>query len=275
MTSRITTGVAAVLCLAGSALGGPFHFTHDYRYQAGYYYGDSTGDEFEIWDLGSRFNFKQRRLEFSIWQNMPEGGAFAEDSSKSVQHLSPGDLWITLGSRDPFAKAGVVRHAIALTTHGNVVQQKYPGEPWPTVTRGRLYKNAEFATGTFETYQHFMKTHGYWFTPDDRDGNDRKNSYLSLIKGFGEEAEGVSAVTWTQEDYWDWDEDQQTYVPHEAWRITGSVSLDAIGLWPGRRFSLFVSSECGNDGARHTMIPEPAGLLALAAGTGLLRRRRR
>ena len=56
------------------------------------------------------------------------------------------------------------------------------------------------------------------------------------------------------------------------------MELAAIGLsdpatWMD--YSLFVSSECGNDGAVHAPIPEPGALTLLAAGIGLARRKRR
>ena len=287
--------VCALLCQAAAGYNPPFdpnmpggrvtvngyQFTWDYYYNPadGYYWGDANAHDFEIWEVGARM--KDGKLEFSIWMNLPETGAQTVDtySGGVPVDLSPGDLWITVGSPDPFStKAGVVRHAIALTDHANVVPQKYHqgGVPdvWPQVTKGRLYKNAEFSTGTFETYQEFMESNDFWYYPNDQDGRNDLNSYMALIKGFDEEVTGVSSVLWTQEDYWD--DDAGDWV--EAWRVTGDVELAAVGLDdPSMRyaFSLFLSSECGNDGAEHHNVPEPGVLTLLALAIGIKRLRRR
>lgn len=244
-------------------------FTLDYYYDApsGYYVGDANAHDFEVWELGARA--RDGRLEFSLWTNLPESGAAAPDTYGGPFAQSPGDLWITVGDRDPFAAAGVSRHAVALTSHANVVPQKYPGETWPQVTQGNLYTDAAFATGTFETYEEFMRDNDYWYWPNDRDGRYDRNSYMTLIKDYGAEAVGESDVAWAREDYWD----GSAWV--EAWRVTGSVSMSELGIGPTTPYALFVSSECGNDGATHPRqpVPEPAALFVLAGGFLLLRRR--
>ena len=255
---------------------GGFTFTLDYYYNPsdGYYWGDANAPAFEIWELGARI--ESGKLEFSMWTDLPEGGAEAPDSYSGGQNVnqSPGDLWITVGSRNPFSTdPNVKRHAIALTNHANVVPQKYAGV-WPAVTKGRLYKDAVAAEGTYEEYQEYMEANDYWYYLNDEDGQNDKNSYMSLIMGFGAEVSGSSSATWTPEDYWDDDAGDWA----TAWRITGHVDLAAIGLsdpatWMG--FSLFVSSECGNDGSVHAPIPEPGVLTLLAAGLGVVSRKRR
>lgn len=292
MKSKITTAAVLICLIAQAALaynppfdpnspGGYRHeggitFTLDYFYNPsdGYYWGDANAPAFEIWELGARI--KDGKLEFSMWTDLPEAGAEAPDSYSGGQNVnqSPGDLWITVGSQNPFSTdPNVRRHAIALTGHANVVPQKYAGV-WPAVTKGRLYKDAVAALGSYEEYQEFMESNDWWYYPNDQDGQNDQNSYMSLIMGFGEEVTGSSSATWTQEDYWDDDAGDWAV----AWRITGDVALDEIGLadpatW--MNFSLFVSSECGNDGAVHTPIPEPGVLTLLAAGLGLVRRKRR
>jgi len=251
-------------------------FTHDYYSSGGWSYGDSAGGNvFEIWEIGAKI--ENGKLMFSIWQNLPETGAIGTDSYEESAQIDPGDLWITIGTKNPF-DPNATRHAIALTTHDNIVLQKYPNETWPTVTKGNLYLDAEHATGTYETYQKFMNDNGYWYTPDDLDGDDEKNSYMTLIKGFSQEISGQSAVTWTFEPYWDWSEQLNDWYLVDAWRITGWVELSAVGITPDTTFNIFISSECGNDGAvwEHDAIPEPGiGLAALSALTLFVRKRRR
>lgn len=272
--------IATIFVLATLAIAVPANafvvtqFNHDYYKSGGYDYGDSIGGPvFEIWDVGAAIS--NGRLYFSILQNLPETGAVQTDSYAENQNLSPGDLWITLGTTNPF-QPGATRYAIALTSHDNVVQQKYPGEIWPNVTKGNLYTNPQWSTGTFETYQKYMNDNGYWYTPNDQDGNDSKNSYMALIKGFDTEVTGQSDVTWTQDGwYWEWSYSQQDWYKMDMWRITGSVSLSAIGMTPCMPYNIFISSECGNDGASYA-VPEPAtaGLFAMSA-LGLLARKRR
>ncbi|MFW6158200.1 MAG: hypothetical protein ACOC8E_02445 [Planctomycetota bacterium] len=267
MNRRILTaslGLVALVCSAGAA--GPFRFNRDYYSQGGYSYGDSSGPVFEIWEIGARI--EGDRLEFSIWTDLPEAGGHAEDSYAPDPLLTIGDLSITVGGRDPFSDESP-RYAVALTTHDNVVQQKYPGEVWPLVTKGRLYTDPVFATGTFETYQQAMKDGGYWYAPDDRDGDDTTNSYMTLVKDFGGELTGHSGVTWTLEPYWNWDEEGGWYL-QDAYRITGYVELGEIGLAPGMSYSVFISSECGNDAAYYTIIPEPWMIALFGAGLGIV-----
>ena len=284
--------IAAGLILSMAVLGttadaAPYDFTRDYYEQGGYSIGDGSAPIFETWEVGSRIT--QGRLEFSILTNLPPTGAYADDSYVDNTLISPGDLWITVGTRDPF-DGGYPRHAIALTNRndqdhpddydtnfgGNVVRQKYPGEVWPAVTQGRLYKDAEFSTGTFETYQQWMNSNGYWYTPDDRDGDDTTNSYMSLIKDFREEVTGHSDAAWTFEPYWYWDDGLGDWALQDSWRITGYVDLDEIGLTPLTPYSLFVAPECGNDGAGHSSpVPEPAAFLPALLGLIAARRRRK
>lgn len=287
MRVYIAAGLILSVAVLGTAADAAlYRFTLDYYEQGGYFIGDASAPIFETWEVGSRII--QGRLEFSILMDLPPTGAYADDSYVDNALLSPGDLWITVGTPDPFAD-GYPRHAIALTNRndqdhpndydgsygGNVVRQKYPGEVWPTVTQGRLYKDAEFSTGTFETYQQSMNSSGYWYTPDDRDGDDTTNSYMSLIKDFGEEVTGHSDATWTLEPYWYWDEDLDDWALQDSWRITGYVDLDEIDLTPPMPYSLFVAPECGNDGAGHSSpVPEPSALLPVLLGLIVATRRR-
>ena len=283
MRTHIATTIVALLLLGQAALaynppfdpnipGGyrtenGYDFTLDYFYNPadGYYWGDANAPAFEIWEVGARIS--GGKLEFSMWTDLPETGAAAEDSYSGGQEvdLSPGDLWITVGSRNPFSTGpGIERYAIALTDHANVVPQKYAGV-WPAVTKGNLYLNPVAAEGSYETYQEYMESNDYWYYLNDEDGQNDKNSYMSLIMGFGQEVAGSSSAVWTSEDY----------DGNPAWRITGHVDLAAIGLTDLMNYSLFVSSECGNDGAVHTPIPEPGALTLLAAGLALASRKRR
>jgi hypothetical protein len=263
-----------------------YDFTLDYYEDNLDSYGDAAilsenaQAPFEIWEVGSKVVGGQ--LKFSIWQDLPAGGAPFSDGYQDNANISPGDLWITIGSCNPF-DPNATRYALALTDRtqnvdydpaygGNIVRQKYQDERWPEVTQGALYRDAVAATGTFEEYQQHMTNQGHWYWMDDQDGDDTANSYMSLIKDYEEELLGVSSVQWTEEgyEYWAW---------YSAWRITGSISLDALGLDPGDTYSLFISMECGNDGAKHcdeVPIPEPGSLMLMLGGlaTAAVRRRR-
>ena len=286
----VTTLALAILILSCSVGSGAVtDITPDYYFDGVWYVGDSNGMPFEVWELGSGIvesSPGNYRLEFTMLTDLPEAGAVADDGHGD-NLLTLGDLWITVGSINPFDMSpGVTRHAIALTTragapnglHGNVAQQAYPGEDWPETTKGNLYTNvgSRFSDGTYETYQQWMTANGYWYTPDDEDGDDTNNSYLAFVTGFDAEITGHSYVQWddgTAEAYFDEDG-----ILRNSYRITGWVDMDQIGLVPGDwDYCLFVSSECGNDGAKHVPVAEPATVGLLAAGVvaaGMRRRRR-
>jgi hypothetical protein len=201
-----------------------------------------------------------------VQTNFPEAGATGNDSYTSMTHFSPGDLYLNVGGTfqtntgNPFG--------IATTSHANVVTQAYPGEVWTNVTAGRLYSNAVFATGTYEQYQENHPT----FAPDDGDGNNKLNSYPTLIKSGNQVAGDISGVRYRANgasDPWDWD-------------IFYKVSLSALGLNPlgGDNLQAFWVMECGNDGAqdvfRTPVVPEPSTIALVTAGiTALAVRRRR
>ena len=303
--------LAVCLSACPIAFAGSIPTTQDSYYCAGdgYYYGDGLGDLFEIWELGSRVAWheptREWRLEFTALLDLPKAGTIETDT-KGQNLLSPGDLWITVGSREPFAQgAGISTHAIGMATRsdnadydpsfgGNIVRQEYPGQWWPMVTEGSLYKDAVPADGTFEDYEEYIKQQTppcglseYWYGPLDPDHgdplagktDDQINSYWSLIKDYAQELAGHSSVTWddgTNEGYWYWNpstgQDEWWY----SYRVMGWVELDVLGLGPNQHYCLFLSSECGNDGAKHpSQVPEPAALLALAIGLTVARARRR
>ena len=156
----------------------------------------------------------------------------------------------------------------ATTSHGNAAPQAYHGQAWQRVAQGLLYTNATFADGTYEDYQDWMGDHGRSVAPDDRDGNNRVNSYPTFIKS-GTEVAGASGLEYSRVHGQNWD-----------YAISGWVDLDAIGLLAGMDYAFFFAPECGNDGAVHTnvvpapVIPEPAAGLILLLGLPVLRRLR-
>jgi hypothetical protein len=268
MRLGITMAILTAFC--GAAGAGPYIFADDLS-------GDWTGLSIcEIHGIGSYID--DGTLHFQIRTDVPQGGFHGSDG-RAYTHFSPGDLFVAVGTDDPFDPAiggpGVAMHGIAVTSHGNVVQQAYAGENWDDVVEGRLYTDAVFATGTYENYQYARAVRGLPFAPDDGDGDNRTNSYWSLIK-TGTEVADASAIRY------------DTAPPADPWdyTVTGWVDMAAIGLGPGMKYTLFHSIECGNDGAGHSgdvpegggppPIPEPAtaGLTLLGLLVAFRRRRR-
>jgi MYXO-CTERM domain-containing protein len=265
---RLGTALGIVLVATASAAAGPYTFTDDLL-------NDWTGLSIcEIHGIGSYVDTDNGKVHFQIRTDVPQSG-FDGSDGRAWTHFSPGDLFIAVGTSNPFDPAAAV-HGIALTTHGNIVQQAYPGENWDDVVEGRLYTDAAFATGTYENYQHARAKHGRPFSPDDQDGDNHTNSYWSLIK-TGTEVLDVSDIDYTPA------------APGDAWDylITGYVETGAIGLTPGMEYVLFHSIECGNDAAQHIgstpsfpggdppAVPEPgtAGLAFVGLIFALRRRR--
>jgi hypothetical protein len=198
-----------------------------------------------------------------VQTNFPEGGALGNDSYTSMTHFSPGDLYLNVGGT--FQTGGGSAYGIATTSHANVVQQAYAGQIWDSVTAGRLYSNADFATGTYERYQNNTPS----YDPDDGDGNNRLNSYPTLIRYGNQVAGDVSGVRYRNAGG-PW-----------AFDIFYKVALSALGLNPlgGDQVQAFWVMECGNDAAeqifRTPAVPEPTTVALLMAGVSALAFKRR
>lgn len=212
---------------------------------------------------GTGYSISNGYLYVVVLTNFPAGGTTAGDSYTSSTHLSPGDLYLNVGGTFQTGTGSV--YGLATTTHANVVQQAYSGQTWTSVTAGSLYSNAVFATGTYEQYQTGVST----YSPDDGDGNNRVNSYPSLIKSGALVAGDVSGVRYVTADAaaaWDYE-------------IYYKVSLAALGLTGGETIQTFWTMECGNDGVQQSFtnpsVPEPATVALMAAGISALAVRRR
>jgi hypothetical protein len=250
--------VALSAVLAAPALAVPLNFTNDLPNDRVSYRA------YEVYAVGSAVD--AGKLYFEVRLNFPEAGIVASDSY-GVNQIDPGDLVIAVGKPSVF-DTGAILHGIAVTSHGNIAPQAYPGEVWDDVVKGRLYTHATFADGTYEAYQAKKVGQGQPYTPNDRDGDNFKNSYPTLIK-YGTEVTGVSNLSYDAADpalTWDYE-------------ITGWVETSAIGLGVDQDYALFWTMECGNDGAEHhdkiPPIPEPATGSILLLGLLSVRRLRR
>jgi len=230
--------------------------------------GDMTGGwHYEILSVGSAVECG--KLYFEIRTNYPKAGIWDRDSYAANTHLSTGDIAIGVGVTQPFDPTGTY-HGIAVTSHANVVQQAYPGEVWSPVVEGRLYTDATFADGTYEEYEQWLTDRGIPYKPNDHDGDRRNNSYPTLICDYGAEVVGQSSVSYLAAD------------PADSWdyEIQGWVDLDAIGLSANMDYTIFFSTECGNDAwwrgdnVPDQSIPEPGAAALLLMGL-IARRRRR
>ncbi|MCE7907119.1 MAG: PEP-CTERM sorting domain-containing protein [Candidatus Omnitrophica bacterium COP1] len=269
-TRNVSMLAAFLVCLSGaSALsinnselqGLSWSFTSDPSNDA----ASSSGTSYETFGMGSAI--KNGFLYVVVQTNFPEAGGVGSDSYTSVTHFSPGDLYVNVGGS--FQNGGGSIYGLATTTHANVVQQAYSGN-WSTFQSGKLYQNAVFATGTFEQYQLAHPN----YKPDDGDGNNRVNSYPTLLRGGNQVAGDISGVLYRAASNSNW-----------AYEIIYKISLGALGLTGGSKdplTQLFWVMECGNDGVEHfvksgtdPVVPEPTTLALMVAGIGALAAKRR
>jgi len=237
--------VLAVLIVARVVAADPMVFTDDLI-------GDYTGSDIcEIYAIGSKV--EDGKLYFEIRTDVPKYSFWGYDGRANT-YFSPGDVYIAVGTDDPFDTAGAAVYGIASTRHTNVVRQAYPCQTWQRVEKGRLYTNADFADGTYEKYEYSLIQDGKTYAPNDQDGSICVNSYPTLIRYYDQEISGRSSLSYSSADWCDpWD-----------YEITGWVELDAIGLGCGTDYTIFFAPECGNDGAEHSgCIPCPPGELKI------------
>ncbi|MCG3199217.1 MAG: PEP-CTERM sorting domain-containing protein [Candidatus Omnitrophica bacterium] len=222
---------------------------------------DTAGSRtFQVFGMGTAI--ANGFLYVVIQTNFPQSGAMGNDSYTGTTHFSPGDLYLNVGGT--FQNGGGSVYGVGTTNHANVVQQAYMGETWINVVAGSLYSNAGFATGTYEQYQRNNPS----FDPNDGDGNNRLNSYPTLLRSGNLVAGDVSGLRFRNNttDAWDFD-------------IFYKVSLAALGLIGGESIQAFWTMECGNDGVQqiigNPVIPEPTTIGLLLAGVSALAVRRR
>lgn len=269
MSKRCAAIFAAILALSGEAsalsispselAGLTWTYTRDPSNDA----ASSSTASFETYGIGTAIS--NGYLYTVVQTNFPEAGALGSDSYTSMTHFSPGDLYINVGGT--FQSGTGTVYGIATTSHANVVQQAYAGT-WQSIQSGKLYKTATFATGTFEQYQ-LAHTNS---APDDGDGNNRLNSYPTLMQSGTEVSGDVSGVAYRSVTGSEW-----------TYEIVYKVSLASLGLTGTVKdpaTQVFWVMECGNDGTEGNVksapsVPEPSSVVLLMAGLGALAAKRR
>jgi hypothetical protein len=205
-------------------------------------------------------------LYVAVQTNFPQLGALGRDSYTNATHFSPGDLYLNVGGT--FQGGGGTAYGIGTTNHANVVTQAYAGQVWQSIQAGRLYTSPVFATGTFEQYQ----IHHLDYSPDDGDGNNRVNSYPTLMMQGTLVNSDVSGILYRSSQNTPW-----------AYEIVYKVALSALGLTGAATdptLQAFWVMECGNDGVQDFVdgdkaVPEPGTWVLLLAGVSALAARRK
>ena len=261
-TLKLAVAVMVVALAVPAAFGDPITYT---------WTADPTNDatggrSWQIYGLG--YAVEGGKLHFAIRTNFPESGGYGRDSY-AYTHFSPGDLYMNVDGSLESGTGNV--YGLGFSNHQNVVQQAYPGEAWPPVIKGNVYKGAVFADGTYESYEARLHSKGITPVPPDADPNNwYNNTTPTLVKAYTQELIGMGYVDWVSVSGQDW-----------KYQIEGWVSLAAFNAAPMGHIELRWAPECGNDSGRAVVpIPEPGTLLIISAAgamalVGRLRKRSR
>lgn len=208
---------------------------------------DYTGKiDFNISGINSSYD--DQFFYVCVQVNLPKSGILGNDSYAYNNLLSPGDLFILVNNN---------KYGLATTTHGNVVQQAYKNETWTNVVEGNMYSGADFATGTFEKYQQLIGTE---FPGDDGDGNNKLNSYSTLIKNGVLMNNTGSSVLYNAVSGKDW-----------QYEICYQFLYNSLNIKENDKLTFSWSMECGNDAIRQDRVfaktvPEPMTIGMIMTG---------
>lgn len=274
---RFAWFVGAWVALAvAPASAGVFSWTNDLFIPS-----DATGGfTYEIFGMG--WKIEAGNLELRVDTGFPRTGDTG-GTSYGTTFINPGDLYLNLnGVRTGGGGAGGgTVYGLALTSHTGWITND-PKESvlaWKPVLAGHLYKNARFASGSYEGYEGAVNE-----VPLDAgvDQFGTANNYPTVIADYSAGLGLTPGLSYTKvlanaglaADNW--------LYPKNHWRIAATIPLSVLNLDPfqSHTFEAWWSMECGNDGVKvngtiPATIPEPGTLALLGLGLGTLARRRR
>jgi hypothetical protein len=224
-------------------------------------YDDSAGGyKFEIYKIGHVI--ENGKLYVAVKTEFPKEGVYGSDSYSSYTKFSPGDLYLNVGGMFQMGTGTV--YGIGTTDHSGDMTRDPSDGPWENVNYGKLYTNANFASGTYEKYA--------TGTPTDGNDGDMLNNYPTLIESYDQCVSGVSGFKY---------KDLSDYNYYYYWVDLAALGLEWCEEGLSQTLQITWAMECGNDLAECKIdacepeVPEPTTVALIGAGVMALSGRRR